>query len=152
MPLKREQHRTRHLEDQDSSEECPFRGVELVDAAEDGVATRAGQQVGRSVPADVADRIESVGECRDGDGDNGTVLTMLAASYLRSAGCSLRSYQGNEEDGHVHANHNCEKFGRPGFEFDIAIVVTVDLVARFARLLVVGVGGRHRERFVELSL
>lgn len=35
-------HDTANLEDQDSSEEDPFRGVELVDAAEDGVATRAG--------------------------------------------------------------------------------------------------------------
>lgn len=102
-------HNTTDLEDQNSSKKDPFRGVELVDAAEDGVATCAGQQVGGSVPANVADGVEGVGECRDGDGDNCAVLSMLVASDSRGAGCSLWSYQGDEEDGHVHADHDCEE-------------------------------------------
>lgn len=70
---------------------------------------------------------------------------------LRSPGRLERSYQCDEEDGHVHADHDCEELERFRIKFGIDFLLVVDLVVCFAQLLVDRVSGRHCKSVVQLS-
>ena len=75
----------------------------------------------------------------------------VSRCYLRSLGRLDGSYQGDKEDGHVHADHDSEELERLRIEVGIDFLLVVDLVICFAGLLVDRVSGRHCESVVQLS-
>ena len=62
------------LEDHHQKKEDPFCRVQLVDAAGNGVKTGSSQHVGTTIPANIIDGIELVGDFWNGRRNNGSIL------------------------------------------------------------------------------
>lgn len=65
------------LKQEDGEEIDPFYGVEGVEFTKDELDGACGEEIGRTVPADIFESLELIGDSRNGGRDNGVVLGSL---------------------------------------------------------------------------